>query len=101
MGAAIDYLYQYGLSAKANGESIIVSPASRLTDDVRQYVRTHRQGLLTELASNDRPERRNAWCITRHGKSLCSMIGEPMTYAEALEAARWRWPDADVIQGHD
>jgi len=23
------------------------------------------------------------------------MVGQPMTYSEALAAVRWRWPDAD------
>ena len=28
----------------------------------------------------------------------CMLIGEPMTYPEALEAARWRWPDVEVCR---
>jgi len=26
------------------------------------------------------------------------MVGQPITYAEALAAARWRWPDADILE---
>ncbi|WP_349618075.1 hypothetical protein [Azotobacter salinestris] len=40
--------------------------------------------------------KRNAWTITRGGKPVCTMVGEPITHAEALAEARWRWPDADI-----
>lgn len=42
------------------------------------------------------PERRSAWAVMRGGRPCCQLVGEPMTRAEALEAARWRWPDADI-----
>lgn len=38
------------------------------------------------------------WCVVREGKVLCSMIGEPMTEAQALEEVRYRWPNAEVIR---
>lgn len=98
MGNSVNFLHQHGLTAKANGERIVVSPASRLTEDVRQYVRAHRLGLLAELAANDRQERRTAWHITREDKSLCMLIGEPMTYAEALDVARWHWRDVEITR---
>lgn len=96
MGAAIDFLHRHGIFAKAKGERIVVSPASQLTDDVRQFVRTYRLELLAELAANDHAPRLIAWRITRNGKTICMMIGEPITYDEALENARWHWPDVDV-----
>ncbi|MCY1363547.1 hypothetical protein D9M68_929770 [compost metagenome] len=94
--AALDYLTAHGFSARVSGKRLVVSPASRLTDDVRKYIKTHRLELLAELAANDGQERRSNWRITRGGKPLCVMIGEPMTRAEALDEARWRWPDAEV-----
>ncbi|WP_425317635.1 hypothetical protein [Pseudomonas nitroreducens] len=96
MGAAIDFLTARGFSARVSGKRLVVSPASRLTDDVRKYVKAHRLELLAELAANDGQERRCHWQITQGGKPLCTMIGEPMTHSEALEAARWRWPGAEV-----
>nr|WP_139204455.1 hypothetical protein [Azotobacter beijerinckii] len=42
--------------------------------------------------------RRNAWTITRGGKPICTMVGEPSTRTEALAEARWRWPDADILE---
>lgn len=97
--AAIDYLTAQGFSARISGKRLIVSPASRLTEDVRTYIKTHRLELLAELAANDGQERRGNWQITRDGKPLCVMIGEPITHSEALAAARWRWPDVDVREG--
>lgn len=97
--AAIDYLSEKGFSAKVSGKRLIVSPASQLTDDVRKYIKSHRLELIAELAANDGQERRSNWRITRAGKPLCTLIGEPMTYSEALEAARWRWPDVEVEHG--
>lgn len=96
--AAIDYHTEKGFSAKVSGKRLVVSPASRLTDDVRKYIKAHRLELLAELAANDGQERRSNWRITRAGKPLCTLIGEPMTYPEALEAARWRWPNVEVIR---
>ncbi|MBB4865457.1 hypothetical protein HNP46_004351 [Pseudomonas nitritireducens] len=97
--AAIDYLIQKGFAAKIQGKRIVVSPASRLTDDVRVYIKAHRLELIAELAANDGIERRCHWQVTLSGKPICIMIGEPMTEAEALEAARWRWPGAEVSHG--
>ena len=96
--AAIDYLTARGFSARVAGKRLVVSPASRLSDDVRKYIKAHRLELIAELAANDGQERRSHWRITRAGKPLCMLIGEPMTYSEALEAARWRWPDVEVIR---
>ena len=38
------------------------------------------------------------WHVVQDGKVLCSMIGEPMTEAQALEEVRYRWPNAEVIR---
>ncbi|WP_374441432.1 hypothetical protein [Pseudomonas panipatensis] len=96
MGAAIDFLRERGLTAQAKGKRIVVSPASRLTNDVRLYVKAHRLELLAELAANDGLERRSHWQIVLGGKPICTMVGEPMTFPEAREAARYRWPEAEV-----
>lgn len=96
MGAAIDFLRLHGLTAKTNGQRIVVSPASKLTPDVRQYIKSHRLELLAELAANDGQERRCHWQVTLNGKPLCTMVGEPITRAEALAEVQWRWPGAEV-----
>ncbi len=40
----------------------------------------------------------NAWTVTRIGSPICRMVGQPMTRTEALATARWRWPDADILE---
>lgn len=94
--AAIDYLTRNGLRAERRGSRVHVSPKARITDDVRKYVRAHRLELLAELAANDGIARKMHWQVSRGGKPICTMIGEPMTEQEALAAAQWRWPDAEV-----
>lgn len=58
------------------------------------------EGIPTAPATNDTPinaePRRNAWTIILGGKPICTMVGEPMTHTQALEAARYRWPEAEV-----
>ncbi len=125
--AALDYLRRAGLAAEANGDRLRLRPADRITDAVRQFVRDHRVELLAELnAANDamaaceqtqapapiptptpaaesepeaaREPTRNAWTITRGGRPICRMVGAPCTRTEALAEARWRWPDADILE---
>jgi len=43
-----------------------------------------------------REPKRAAWRITRAGQPIGYMVGQPMTYSEALAAARWRWADAEL-----
>lgn len=96
MSAATDYLRANGLTAKVTGKRLVISPASKLTPDVRKYIKAHRLELLAELAANDGQERRSNWRITRNGKPLCIMISDPITHTEAVSAAQWRWPNAEV-----
>lgn len=43
--------------------------------------------------------RRNAWQVARSGNPICHMVmAAPATHAEALAEARWRWPDADILE---
>lgn len=93
---ALDYLKERGFSARRNGMRIRVSPASKLTDEVRRYVKRNRLILLVELEAGDGIERRSHWQVTRNGKPLCTIVGDPMTYSEAIAIARWRWPDVEM-----
>ena len=102
---ALEHLRQTGLVVELEGERLRVTPAKRITDNQRQFLRDHRAELVAELsAETDHPAptttepRRNVWRVTLRGKFLCMQIGEPMTYIEALETARWHWPNADVCQ---
>lgn len=94
--AALDYLKDQGLTARRTGMRIRVSPLSKLTDEVRRYVKRNRLALIAELVADDGVERRCHWQVIRAGKPLCIMLGEPLSRDEALSEVRWRWPDADL-----
>lgn len=117
--AALDHLRRAGLAVDLEGDRLRVAPADRITADVRQFVRAHRAELLADLlaeraAANDPQSaaeappapaaeaasepRCNAWTVTRNGSPICRMVGQPMTRTEALATARWRWPDADILE---
>lgn len=97
MGAAIDFLTARGFSARVSGKRLVVSPASRLTDDVRRYVKAHRLELLAELAANDGIERRCHWRVQIPGCPPFDMIGEPCTHTEAQAHAHGIWPGSEVL----
>lgn len=98
MNTAIDYLAQYGLSARKKGNRVVVSPRALVTDDLQKYIRSHRLELLAELAANDGMARKTHWQITVPGYRSITMIGEPCTYEEAITAAQCIWPNAEVKQ---
>jgi hypothetical protein len=94
--AALDYLKQRGLSARQIGNKLSVFPKDKITSNDRQYIQLHRMELLAELAANDGIEQRGHWQVYLNGKYICSIAGGPMTQQQALNAARFRWPDAEV-----
>ncbi|WP_040261909.1 hypothetical protein [Pseudomonas massiliensis] len=92
--AAIDYLTDRGFTAKKHGMRVRIMPASKLTDDVRKYVKANRLALLAELAANDGRERRCSWIVLAPGYRPFTMMCEPITYEEALAEVQIRWPGA-------
>ena len=96
MSTAIDYLAQFGLSARKKGNRVVVSPRMLVTDDLQKYIRAHRVELLAELAANDGVERKCGWTVIISGYPPFTMVSEPITHAEALEDVRGRWPDAKI-----
>lgn len=51
MAALVDYLRRAGLAVELEGERLRVTPADRLTEDLRQFVYDHRAELLAELGT--------------------------------------------------
>ncbi|UUC83462.1 hypothetical protein NPN27_21440 [Stutzerimonas stutzeri] len=96
--AAIDFLKNQGFSVKAQGGRLIVSPSSKLTPDVRQYIKRNRLVLIAEAAANDGELRRTAWDVLTPCGRKSRMVGQPMTYTEALATARGRWPGAEILE---
>ena len=96
MNTAIDYLAQFGLSARKNGNRVVVSPRSLVTDALQKYIRAHRLELLAELAANDGIARKTHWQVTLPGCRSFTMVGEPCTYEEAQSIIHSTWPEAAV-----
>lgn len=94
--AALDYLRDRGFSIRQSGNRVKVSPASKLTEDVRSYIQNHRLELLAELASGDGQARRMHWTVKVPGHSAITMIGPPCTLEDAQAYARSVWPHAEV-----
>lgn len=47
--AALDYLHRAGLAVEIHGEHLRLRPSERITDNVRQFVRQHRDELFAEV----------------------------------------------------
>ena len=72
----IDYLRAHGFDAKVKGNRLVVSPSSKLTPDVRKFIKLHRLELIPEVSANDGAARRSNWQINLGG-NLITMIGPP------------------------
>lgn len=94
--AALDYLIERGLTAKRVGMRVRISPRVKVTEEVSRYVKQNRLTLLAELTADDGLERRCGWTVIVPGYRPFTMIGEPITRAEALADVRGRWPDGDI-----
>lgn len=98
MSTAISFLRSRGLTARANGLRIVVSPASEITADDRLLVTAHRLEILAELAANDGIARRCHWKVSVPGFRTFTMCSEPLSYDEAVTRAQARWPDATILE---
>lgn len=94
--AAIDYLRDHGLDAYIRDDRVMVTPASRLTDDLRGWIRAHKRDLVAELAANDCPARQ--WWPLRLPDGSRPRLVNPggCTREQALDAATFRWPGATI-----
>lgn len=92
----ITFLETQGLQVKARGHRVVISPRERVTEEVRRYVKTNRLNILAELDACDGKERRTNWKVKLPDYRAFSMIGQPMTYEEALEIAVNKWPSAQI-----
>ncbi len=53
--AALDYLHRAGLAVEIHGEHLRLRPRERITDNVRQFVRQHRDELFAEVSAQHYP----------------------------------------------
>jgi hypothetical protein len=93
--AAIDYLKQHGLTVEAPApDRLRVSPADRITDPIRAWIRAHKQELLTELAANQPPPmpgRPHLWLAVIDGKRTTIVDPDHCDHAEQLRRLRLRF----------
>ena len=94
--AALDYLESQGLNAVAKGGRLEVWPASRLTDELRTWIRDHRDALIRD-ASNQGGGVQRVWHVQTQGRTFPMLRPGGMTRAHAEESARAKWPDAVVL----
>jgi hypothetical protein len=59
---------------------------------------THLPGAVAADTPPPGKHTRSAWQVIRAGEPVGYMVGQPMTYDEALTIARWRWADADILE---
>lgn len=65
---ALRMLHMLGLSLTIEDGQLIVSPADLLDDDVRWFIRKHKDGLITAIQRADEPAW--AWLVVFDGFSL-------------------------------
>jgi hypothetical protein len=53
--AALDYLHRAGLAVEIHGKHLRLRPSERITDNVRQFVRQHRDALFAEVSAKHYP----------------------------------------------
>src|ERR1044071_6594643 len=111
---ALDRLRSNGLHVQANGERLEVAPASRLTDDLRTFIREHKATLLRELAGQSIYPFKNQ-CTPAQPETLSRASDEyPCLFViidehiepegTPLRAGRWCWielPDGSMRWVHD
>ncbi|WP_455232148.1 hypothetical protein [Geopseudomonas aromaticivorans] len=78
--------------------AVAVPPVPSVPSRNHQGQGENQPATLAPAAEPTSEPQRNAWTITRGGRPICNMVGAPMTYDEALAEARWRWPDADILE---
>lgn len=88
---ALNYLMDQGFIVRTVGDRLSVAPAARLTDELRQWIRQHKPELLEQARCY------RCWRISRDGMPLATMIGAACNRVDALDYARFHWPDAEIV----
>ena len=89
----IAHLYRAGFALCRRGQKVVVSPASKITDDLRDYIVAHREELLAELRMLELEQakallqqlREQGAHITCMGSQVCL---RPTDWAQAKEVGR-------------
>lgn len=95
---ALSKIQQAGFNLSMNESgSLVIVPASKLTDDQRQFLKSHKAEIVQELreAANDSPKYQRFTATDRTGKVYESITGEPMTVKQYREL----WPRFVKVEG--
>ncbi|AJE23146.1 hypothetical protein [Azotobacter chroococcum] len=105
MGTLLDLVATLATAPKTSAAPLVEVTSAPAANDAQAtpeppHATTAAPAAPTPAPAAERPAeaRRNAWTITRGGKPICTMVGELSTRTEALAEARWRWPDADILE---
>lgn len=75
---------------------LVVKPASRITEKLRQYLKTNKPAIIAELQAKLNPAKFQHFTVTNaDGKTYESVTGEPMT----VEEYRGHWPEFVIVEG--
>ena len=92
MSALAQLAEHLGLSSNTR-PAPTTTPVQPAANDPQQPTSAPERPTVPEATS---VPKRAAWRITRAGQPIGYMVGQPITYSEALAAARWRWTDAEL-----
>lgn len=93
---ALETLFEAGLFARAEGDRLIVQPADRLTEALREIIREHKSGIMESLqreAANCPPTFRRWRIQDPDGQTWDVTRCPPATAAEVAQS----WPDGSVL----
>ena len=92
MSAAARLIDRGFMLTLAQTGAVMVSPASKLDDDTRSYIRSHLDELKRELAPRHR-----AWRVTlTDGTTLAAVRPDGATHEQMLVICRWQFGAARV-----
>jgi hypothetical protein len=84
-------LTAHGLTTERRQDKLFVRPADRITDDLRQFIRAHRDELLAAAPST-------RWVVVLpDGRRIAMLNPAGLTCAEALRQSVWRWPGCTIV----
>ena len=98
--SALATLTDHGLHVEAQGDKLIVSPASGLNDELRAFIRGHKPDLIQELTragdgrwDPDYATKGYVWCLDcRHWNGrTCGHGDNPFRNQQPLAPRKCRW----------
>ncbi|OCX15400.1 hypothetical protein BBI09_16665 [Stutzerimonas xanthomarina] len=98
MGTLLDLIASIG-QAQADMATATPLNAARFEPAANEHQQQAGEPSQTSAMAPTSPgePKRTAWRITRAGQPIGYMVGQPMTYSEALACVLIRWPDVERL----